>query len=393
MASLEDGFLPLALAAHATAALTMVFVPPNDTATRLAAVIAIAGFCFRAIAKADRSLDEGQNYAEYMFGFMLHANCFLVLLQLQAPKTGKPLWQRFRWATVALFSPHIMLSKDRQWRETAPRWETFIVQRILRILVTGAVYDFLRDEPLLQPRPQPWEYAADKDSTVVQLYHGTFTRRDLLVRAEMTFLALATPTFFIEKHHALFTTGAVLFFGSDPADCPPLFGSIFDAWSVGRWYSHFWEKLMRKAFTINAIFIVTRVFRMRRTRTATAVLIMLCFAMSGLMHTMSGWRPGPCASWMPTWTYLATGVVVVLEWHIQALYRDRIHGGRHLGWSWKWWEVWGWRLFGYCWVVFWWLEIIPWAWMPGRRCDAATNSMGGVDGSLSTQTRKIGDIE
>ena len=106
MENLNDTFIAATLGAHAVAALTMVFVPRDDIGARTAAVIAIAALCLQAIAAVDRWTDVGQNLAEYMFGFMLHANYFLVLKRLRAPQmTRKTTWQRLRWATVTLFTP------------------------------------------------------------------------------------------------------------------------------------------------------------------------------------------------------------------------------------------------------------------------------------------------
>lgn len=77
---------------------------------------------------------------------------------------------------------------------------------------------------------------------------------------------------------------------------------------------------------------------------------------------------GLCASWMSMRTYLATGVVVLLESRVFHAYGKIVHGKQYLGWEWQTWEMWLWRLLGYCWVIFWWTEVLPWAIMPGMRC-------------------------
>lgn len=233
MGTSKTVFLPAALAAHAVAALTMIFVSRDDIGTRVAAVIAIATLCFRAITAADRWTDERQNAAEYMFGFMLHANCFLVLMRLRAPQTGKSSWQRLRWATVALFTPRRELPQNQQWRKNCPERWLFLVKRLLKAIIPAIAYEYLRNNSFLPFEPRPHEIAPDKDSLIAQLYHGTLTRRDLLIRAEMTFLALTLPALFIDARHSLCSAIAVLF-DSDLRDWPPLFGNPLDAYSVGQ---------------------------------------------------------------------------------------------------------------------------------------------------------------
>lgn len=363
-----------ALAAHAVAALTMALIPPKDTGARFAAVIAIAALCLHAIGATDRSTDGWQCYAEYMFGFILHANCFLVLLQLGAPKTEKTTWQRLRWSTTALFTPRRTLPKTATSMKTAPNPWIFALSRLALSITLAAAYNYLQHDysfpfAVNDPVLSHADVAPDKVSLLLQLYHGILTRRALQIRAQMSFLAITMPALLLSSTHALFSALAVTLCAAHPADWPPLFGSIFDAYSVRRWYSHFWDKLMRKALTINAAWVTSRVLGLRPgSATGRCCIVMLSFTMSGFMHTMSSWQPGPCASWMTMWTYVATGAVILLERGVQAVYARLVHGRKGLGWRWKTWEIWAWRLVGYCWVVFWWLEVLPWAIMPHMRC-------------------------
>lgn len=204
---------------------------------------------------------------------------------------------------------------------------------------------------------------------LVQFYHGTLTRRHIEAQAGMAFLSITLPALFLSAYHSLFCVISVLLLKCSLADWPPLFGNIFDAWSVGRWYSRFWEKLMRKAFTIDASSLVLHFFRLRPGCTAgRAWIIMLSFTMDRIMHTFPGWTGGACATSTPMWTYLATGAVILVERGIHTFYARYLHSRSGLGWKWQWWEILGWRLVGYCWVVIWWREVIPWAIRPVMRC-------------------------
>lgn len=376
MSSLTNAFFAPAITSQAIAALTMAFIPKADVGARFTAVLLIAACSFWAIAAVDRLTDEGQLCAEYTFGFILHANVFLVLLRLSAPKNGTR-WSRLMWATGALFTPRRDLPKKRK-RKGVPSTKvpTFIAFQTLKVLICGAFSNHLTQHFLFLDLVPMQGILPGKESLTLQILrdglHGDALERQLLVRAEIALSGLLQPYLLLNSTHAFVSIFAVLFFNSQPGAWPPLFGSIFDAYSVGRFYSHFWSRLMRKAFTYNASFLTSRVLRIRPwTPKGRCAVVMLSFVLSGLMHTVSGWTPEGCGSWMPTWTYLATGVVVLAERGLMWGYARLMHkrkGGRGLGWPWKSWEIWGWRLLGYCWVVFWWMEILPWGAMPAMRC-------------------------
>ena len=357
--------LGTAVLAHALAAWAMAFVPPEETSVRMSVVIGIAGLAFSAIGATDRATDEGQSYAEYMFGFILHANCFLVLLNLEAPQTIKGRWQRLRWACIALFTPRRDLPQDpRASRSTSSRPQ-FVLKRILEGMACGTLYYYLRSHSMLPFRVYASDISPHRDSLILQILQGTLTTRSFLVRAETTLFSILMPILILNTIHALVSAVFVALTPSSPSAWPPLFGKLTDAYTVRRWYSHFWEKLMRKGFTINAAFLAKNVLGLEpHTTPGRSSVVMLSFLLSGIMHTAAGWTPGPCANWRPLWSYLATGAVILVEQVMQEAYGKLLHAQR----PWKRWEVWAWRAVGYCWVALWWLEILPMAILPGARC-------------------------
>ena len=196
--------------------------------------------------------------------------------------------------------------------------------------------------------------------------HQKVTTHDLSVRAEATFRSLAMPSFLLIVLHSLCSIIALNLGFSSSQDWPPLYGSPLQAYNLRRFYHKFWHQLMRKAFTMNAAAITRNVPRLRNHSVLDrSCVVMLCFLMSGLMHTASGWLGGPCGSWRPLCVCLATGIAILLEQAFQAGYAG-LH--KRFGIRWFTLEMIFWRSVGYCWVAAWWLEVLPWSVYPATRC-------------------------
>ena len=98
------------------------------------------------------------------------------------------------------------------------------------------------------------------------------TTRELLVRFHFV-LDRIIPDYLVLSccHNFL----AILFFGSSldsPAEWPPLFGSLADAFTLRRYWSHFWHHLIYRSFK------------------AWAVNRFGVFAMSAGMHALVDWK-------------------------------------------------------------------------------------------------------
>jgi hypothetical protein len=182
----------------------------------------------------------------------------------------------------------------------------------------------------------------------------------LLLRIEIVGTSLLMPSLALCGVHNLC---AFLFGGpedDDAAAWPGLYGSLSDAWTLGRWYSHLWHTLMRRAFTLPCRMAAQLILgeKAPKTEFGRAFIVVAAFAISGVMHTLTSWSPGPCAnmSWYELVYHLAMGVVIVLEKAVIEFYlrfRMRITGGKALPKA----EIMIWKAFGYLWTAMWWLEV------------------------------------
>jgi len=180
--------------------------------------------------------------------------------------------------------------------------------------------------------------------------------------------ALAMPSLLLIALHSVCAVVTVGLFNASPASWPPLYSSPLEAYTLRRFYGHFWHHLMRKAFIMNAAAITTSVLRLRKNTVGLRVcVVMLSFAISGLMHTASGWLPGPCGRWRPLYVCLATGLAILAE---QASHAGCVRVHTWLGLPWSRLERTLWYVIRYCWVGFWWLEVLSWSSFAATRCYA-----------------------
>lgn len=341
-----------AFSAHAVLASALAFVPPQCRLLRASGTILTAAICLETIRRRRPGSVEEADFGDYMFGVALHSSCYLLIKDLEPAETLRTKTEKLKWAVPALFSVRMGVAPP--WRDPPDMTKSAFVLRRSAVALAGLLaWSRIRGLALLPNDFGPWDVTPDKDSMISQLLAGTFGLRELWIRAAIVLSGHSGSALVINTAHCVFSVLAVSILGSPMADWPPLFGSIFDAYSVRRYYSHFWHKMMRKAFTLHAVILVERAFGLRKGKAAgRSVIVLVSFFISGMMHTITGWTPGPCQSIRPLWGYVQVGLVIIVEEAAQRIYKKlrRMSGIRRTKA-----EVTWWRLFGYCWVVFYWL--------------------------------------
>lgn len=344
-----------AVCAHTVLALALAFASPRSRLIRTSATVLTAALCLTTIQRRNPRSVEEADFGDYIFGLSVHASCYLLLKNLHPCATLRSNRRKLSWAIHALFSPRMDVPPPR--RDPADMTKTAFILRRLAVAACGLLaWSQIRGWALLPTDFGPWDVTPDKDSMISQLLSGTFGLRELWIRAAIVVSGHAGSALIINTAHCLCAAFTVCVLGSPISEWPPLFGNIFEAYSIRRYYSHFWHKLMRKGFTLHSVLLTKSVLGLRKeTAIGRATVVMLSFFISGVMHTITGWTPGPCQSIRPLWGYLQIGLIILLEQAVQQVYR-RVH--RKLGMRYTPAEAAWWRAFGYCWVVFYWLSSV-----------------------------------
>jgi hypothetical protein len=348
-------FVPT-LVAHALLAVSLAFIPCQKIHLRSAISAIIAAICMETIRRCGREIYEETSYADYMFGMAFHTNCYLVLLNLSPPSTLKTAWEKLHWGVNALSFPRMGTKPYRRDPPETTRRD-FLLRRSILLVCIGSLWLYIRDGNRFYPKnlgPEDWQ--PSKSYMTPQIINGTLTFRDLWFRALLCSYAYSGSALCICGGHTICALIAVGVFNSPLQSWPPLFGDIRQAYTLRRWYSHFWHKAMRKAFTIHAVVVTERCFGLRKhTVAGRSIIVLLSFLFSGVMHTITGWQTRPCSDHSaPARLYLLFGVFILLEQAVLSAYL-MVH--EKIGIPWTKAEMVFWRVFGCFWVAFFLTEV------------------------------------
>jgi hypothetical protein len=113
---------------------------------------------------------------------------------------------------------------------------------------------------------------------------------------------------------------------------------------------------MRKAFTIHAVVLTEKCFRLRKhTVAGRSIIVLLSFLFSGIMHSITGWQTRPCSDNLgPVRVYELFGIFILLEQAVLSAYLI-VHDKIGIPWTKA--EMVFWRIVGYFWVAFFVMEI------------------------------------
>ncbi|PVH94406.1 hypothetical protein DM02DRAFT_539505, partial [Periconia macrospinosa] len=185
------------------------------------------------------------------------------------------------------------------------------------------------------------------------------TRREFKVRAYQAFDIIFDDIFLFPLYHDVC---AVIFLsiGLDESwEWPPFFGPITEAYTMRRYWSHFWQRTIYRSFGTHSSLFLRKVLRIENQRTAFARIVNAfgVFGLSAIMHAMVSAKEGGQCAWgrsMLFWIYQPCAFM--LEEAVQAVWGRLKRGfgvkesGLVKGLQ---------RVVGYCWVCAWLLWIAP----------------------------------
>ncbi|KIW94092.1 uncharacterized protein Z519_05408 [Cladophialophora bantiana CBS 173.52] len=314
--------LGLAVSAHVAALIAMVF-SSADSHFRVIAILLIVLLVRQCLLAIDEASDRGEFFRLYMCGYALYANEFLLLKKLTVPASPSTR-QRLVSGLKLLFSPRIHVSRkaippfDPVEPSYVPtRWK-FLCRQAISIAWMATAYHCVFHRYAL--RILITDYARPREHLLRRL--SQVSGREVVVRVYTVFKEHFRNYLLMSLGHSTTSLVGVFLFQDDPADWPPLYGSLKDAYTVRRYYSHFWHRVMRTAFVSNAKFLLFRLLRVSPSAVTSRYLVSItAFAISGTMHSVAfstSWR---CASLRPLWYYLSIASAILVEDLAQLGYR------------------------------------------------------------------------
>ena len=160
--------------------------------------------------------------------------------------------------------------------------------------------------------------------------------------------------------HSAFQEGLSIFFVcvlrlDEPHEWPPMFGNILEAYTVRRFWAHFWHRLVYAPYRAAADKLSALVFRPEdRSTTRRFANVALVFLISGMFHSILDWKNGMCSYWGSGVFYSVQPFGIVLESLVQLAWAPlpgRVFSSRL-------WSILE-RALGYAWVFLWFYWIYP----------------------------------
>ena len=200
--------------------------PSSPIRFLLVTIIAITGLA--AVRSPNIFLIPGAVGCDYIIGVIFHSSNFLLIAKRHPPPgVNKESWAlreifAGRWA-VAHYPPFD--AKDKNY---VPSRGKLFLSRAIDFIVCFSIATVFEKYHL------PWQDYADPGAFFARLVD--VSQHELGVRMFLMLKGLATPYFGLRAGHS-FSTCVALLFGADPADWPPLYGSVTEAYTVRRFYS------------------------------------------------------------------------------------------------------------------------------------------------------------
>ncbi|SPJ76001.1 uncharacterized protein FTOL_05732 [Fusarium torulosum] len=216
-----------------------------------------------------------------------------------------------------------------------------------------------------------WHFLFSNPHPEAQVHH--FLIRGAFIRLHVVGDQLIPDYCILSSYHDILSIIAIGLHIDSPEEWPPLFGQIGQAYSVRRYWSHFWHLLVYRSFSAHADYLTSKVTRSRKRTAMKRYANNSCvFVLSGLMHALVEWTLNPdsctnCGCWGTNRRYcLQIGAIIAEEVfqkamqevehrlipsQMRSIFVKTLH-----------------RVFGYTWVIFWTLWSKEFTFFPQVYC-------------------------
>jgi hypothetical protein len=321
-------------------ALIAFYTPPKAIVLRLGAVGLVTFYTLYIFQHVDTTQIPSSTiyiYACAQIGVLLYSSYFLCLEPISPPSTAQSFLQKAVWIFKCVASNPRGIGTPWELKHLSPfsrsnpsyipSRTSFLISRTstcIFFMILSAAFQRI-DETYYWPLLHSGEYAPEREHILRRLPNVDI--REILIRLYLP-LQYHLPAYSTISwaHAVLSIIGVVL--GDEPASWPPLFGSLTDAYSLRRFYSHFWQRFHRIAFVAHASFFTHDLLRvLRGSRLSRSLVTLSVFVMSAGMHALCIKLEGGKCEIGPVmhWFCLASGGIVLEDWVMSAWER----------WMWK----------------------------------------------------------
>ncbi|KAL4957100.1 membrane bound O-acyl transferase family-domain-containing protein [Aspergillus filifer] len=212
----------------------------------------------------------------------------------KATKMGEREEGLFRKIVFALVLPYNLRRINTPWQiSRVPRFDeknpayvpsrsSFLLQSLVKLVIAGAFIALL---PLDPENPLLVKAVSKLDQSTSVLFYRNYDAYSILLQAGFTLsFGIVTRASIVSGY----TVGAIfaVLFGSDPAEWPPVAGSLCEAWSLERLWGRSWHQTLRRPLTSNATFLSSTLGISPTSLPAHWIRVVIAFLGSGLVHAL-----------------------------------------------------------------------------------------------------------
>ena len=178
----------------------------------------------------------------------------------------------------------------------------------------------------------------------------TITVRETTIRSWLVFNFVWSSWAIFTATHDLLAFAFVALGIDEPEDWPSLYGSIFEAYSIRRFWGKYWHHLVQHSYCTYGSLISRKVLRLPRGSLADRTCVNFSvFLISGIVHACITAQLGfTCGYWEDIAFFMMCYAALLVEAGVQRFASLAFRGSRPDGWTC--------RLVGYTWVfgfLFW----------------------------------------
>ncbi|KAK8010511.1 membrane bound O-acyl transferase family-domain-containing protein [Apiospora arundinis] len=383
-----------ALSVQLVPSLVLAYVPASSTQLRRAALLVVAVFAAHAVLYIPIVVHNfvWRTTSAALAAILAFRSCDVLCLHpvgpehLTVPKRKKDDTSA-EDLSAGLFTSRLFLAWRQLWNmrgigtrraghvtpfsksqpDYVPTRGDFIVGHILRVAAAVIIMDFCANIP---PENVSVNYSFSKQHLMWRL--SEVDMEEIILRVAGTTGFWVNMACYIA---AMYGCLAVLFVGllglDDPADWPPVFGSISNAWTIQRFWGMTWHQTLRLLLSANCDFVLLSVLRLPRNSILTKhARLCASFALSGALHHVVDAlvgvplrESGMFRFMVMQWIGILVEDVLAALWGVVGSSSNKDRRS----------TSWGMRCVGYAWVCLWLVWTSPSVFYPYTRVTAGAH--------------------
>ena len=305
----------------------------------LAILIAFGILSFRRITDLTTAPDQASVLGLFMLIWLSHMTCVLCVEKYVLPTTPNSFgwgtaWKMLfnaRWLGTEKQAPKVRSRSEflTQQRDRsmvydnsdqgkllrAPKCRAFLLNRLFSFLTIYGLY-WLYNHLLASSQPPLFnlvDFSPSKQTYFRRLH--TVTLRETIIRGSLVFHFVWTAWAIFTGLHDILAFAFVGLGLDNPEDWPPLYGSVIQTYSMRRFWSQFWHRLVYRTYSSFGALVSRRILGAQPGNALDRVVIhFLVFFGSGVVHALVTWQLGfHCGYWEDVAWFLLNWLALLVE--------------------------------------------------------------------------------